>query len=74
MSNSDIEWNGTGGPRCPNHRVTLTDCQKGKGICPISGCVFEYDADAESKEKKLKINALGQMEATTDWDVQGEEK
>lgn len=49
------------GPRCPNHRVPLTDCHKGVGICPISGCHFSYKGDEEEKIRKLKINSLGQV-------------
>ena len=63
------------GPRCPNHRVLLVDCNyhDGWGICPISDCHFSFDADEYEKTKKLRINALGQMEEVGDWKVQGEE-
>lgn len=49
------------GPRCPNHRVPLTDCSHGVGICPISGCHFSYKGNEEEQIKKLKLNSLGQM-------------
>jgi len=62
-------------PRCPNHQVPLIRTNDpGVGICPISNCRFEYDADAESKAKKLKINAFGKVEEVTDWKVTGSEE
>lgn len=61
------------GPKCPNHGVPLTDCNKGKGICPISGAIFDYDADHAEKTKKLRINALGQYEEVSDWKVVGDD-
>jgi hypothetical protein len=59
------------GPRCPNHRVHLVDCNWADktGICPISSCHFTFDADEYEKTKKLKLNALGQMEEVGDWKV-----
>lgn len=41
------------GPRCPNHAVYLTDCNKGVGICPVSGVTFTYKED-KSKTKRVK--------------------
>jgi len=69
-----VDWHGTGGPRCPNHQVTLdrTDTP-GIGICPISRCEFKYDTEAQSKKKKLKITAMGMVEEP-DWQVKGEEQ
>lgn len=59
------------GPRCPNHLVGLVDCdyKTGQGICPISGCLFGFDADFAEKNKKHRINAMGQIEETADWKV-----
>jgi len=64
-----VKINGINGPRCPNHRVHLTDCKDGIGICPISSCRFTYDADEYEKTMKLKINSLGQMEEVGDWKI-----
>lgn len=63
----------SGKPKCPNHLVPLTDCKNSKGICPISGYVFEYDENHAEKTKKLRLNALGQYEEVSDWKVTGEE-
>lgn len=63
----------TKGPKCINHGVPLVDCKKGHGICPISRCVFSYDEEHAAKTKKLALNALGQMEEISDWNVTGEE-
>lgn len=62
---------GKGGPRCPNHRVHLVDCNwhDGVGICPISGARFTFDGDEYEKTKKLRLTALGTMEETGDWKV-----
>lgn len=57
------------GPRCPNHRVLLVDCNKGVGICPISGARFTYSSDELEKKTKLRLNALGQIEKKIDWNV-----
>jgi hypothetical protein len=47
----------TSGPRCPNHRVPLTRTnERNIGICPISGCRFEFKAD--DKEHSAKITPL----------------
>jgi len=64
---------GKNGPRCPNHRVHLTDCENGIGICPISGARFTFDAEEYEKTKKLQITALGTMEEVGDWKIQGKE-
>lgn len=58
----------TDGPRCPNHKVKLTDCSKGTGICPVSGAVFSYDADEAEKTKKLRLTNMGYVEEG-DWKV-----
>lgn len=63
----------TKGPQCPNHGVKLVDCNKGSGICPVSGCRFEYDEEHAEKTKKLRINALGQYEEVSDWNVKGDD-
>lgn len=57
------------GPKCPNHDVYLTDCNKGKGICPISGAIFEYDEDYAEKTKKLKLTALGEYVEESEWKI-----
>lgn len=59
------------GPRCPNHGVYLVDCdwKSQKGICPISGAIFGFDADSAKKNKKLRLTALGTMEEVSDWKV-----
>lgn len=60
-------------PRCPNHLIDLTDCHKGQGICPISGAYFSYNGDEAEKTRRLRVNALGQQEEVSDWDVKGED-
>lgn len=76
MAESDwATYYGKSGPRCPNHRVHLVDCnyKDGWGICPISGARFTFDHEEYEKTKKLKINALGEMEEQGEWKVQGHE-
>lgn len=58
------------GPKCPNHKVVLSDCKDGVGICPISGCRFSYDADEAKKTFKLKMNAFGGYAYEADWNIQ----
>ena len=61
--------NGQRGPRCPNHRVHLVDCnmKDGTGICPISGAHFTFDHQEYEKTRKLRLTALGTMEEVGDW-------
>lgn len=60
----------TRGPKCPNHGVPLNKTgDPGIGICPVSDARFTYDADEYSKNRKLKINALGEYEYEEDWKV-----
>lgn len=36
----------SGGPKCPNHRVPLISIgEKNRGQCPISQCLFDYEAE-----------------------------
>lgn len=54
------------GPRCPNHQVPLEDLQRtgpgeGVGICPISGCHFEYKADDNEAKSNKKIDKFGNI-------------
>jgi hypothetical protein len=49
-----------GGPRCPNHKVVLVDCESnsnggGVGICPISGAYFSYECEEEKEEEQYEI-------------------
>lgn len=57
------------GPVCPNHLVALLDCHNGIGICPISGVQFTYQADEKQRKRKLRVNAMGQLEEYEDYDV-----
>ncbi len=45
-------------PHCPNHGVALdlTD-EIGVGICPISGCYFQYEPILEEGKPK-KVNKI----------------
>jgi hypothetical protein len=69
------------GARCPNHQVVLVSRQKlgagkGTGICPISGCRFDYDEKNAEKTRKLKIMNIGgksKMVDDGDWKIVGEE-
>lgn len=53
----------------PNHRVKLVECHGGVGTCPISGCKFTYEANEGDKKRKLRLNALGEVEEVTDYKV-----
>ncbi len=57
-------------PRCPNHRVPLSDVDwKGQvGICPISGAIFSFDADHYEKTRKLKLTNMGYKQEG-DWKI-----
>ena len=47
-------------PQCPNHGVPLNKTgTPGIGICPISGCRFDYDDSPHGME--LVIGAGGQL-------------
>ena len=65
------------GPRCPNHGVFLDGLpvpmpSKGTGVCPISGCSFDYVVDLD--EEKLTQDKFGNITASVGWKVDGEEK
>lgn len=59
--------------RCPNHHVWLHDCSvdtqsgKGTGICPVSGCRFDFVAKLEKGIPKM-VNRIvgGKIEAVLD--------
>lgn len=48
------------GPLCPNHQceLQLTNTP-GKGICPVSGAVFEYKAEGGKQE--IKQDLMGNL-------------
>lgn len=63
-------------PSCPNHGERLEGIPfpmpaQGTGICPVSGCPFEYSA--ETDEQKVVIDKFGNPTKTLAWKVSGEE-
>jgi hypothetical protein len=61
----------TGGPKCPNHHVPLQGCsgiKSGKGVCPVSGALFDFESDAS--ETEVVLDAYGNP--TTNYILNGE--
>lgn len=63
-------------PCCPNHGEPLEGIpfpmpSKGVGICPVSGCPFEFEV--ETDETKIIIDKNGTPNKSVGWKVTGEE-
>jgi hypothetical protein len=63
-------------PRCPNHDCELEDLPfpltpKGTGICPSSGCPFEFEVELD--EEKEVMDKFGNITKQVSWKVSGEE-
>lgn len=63
-------------PKCPNHGCPLEGCgfplpSKGTGICPVSGCPFDFEV--ETDEEKIKMDKFGNPVKQVDWKVTGDE-
>lgn len=74
---SDITAKPSYTPRCPNHGAPLEGLEfpipaKGTGICPISKCEFDYEAEVD--EQKMVKDKDGNLVPSLDWKVSGEEK
>lgn len=64
-------------PECPNHREPLEGCgfplpKKGTGICPVSGCSFDFSVELD--EDKMVKDKFGAMSKSKDWKVTGDEE
>ena len=64
-------------PCCPNHNEPLEDIpfpmpSKGVGICPVSGCPFDFEVELD--ETKVVQDKNGNLEKATSWKVSGDEK
>lgn len=50
------------GPKCPNHAVPLQlTNDKGVGICPISGCYFNYSYSENEGSSEVKTDKYGKL-------------
>lgn len=64
-------------PKCPNHGCPLTDIPfpmpaKGIGICPVSGCPFEFEVDVQEGEQQMVKNKDGKLVPKPgDWKLKG---
>lgn len=61
-------------PKCPNHGCPLDGCgfplpRKGTGICPVSGCPFEFEAEVD-EEVEVK-DKDGKITKAVGWKVSG---
>lgn len=66
----------TFGPKCPNHREYLEGIgfpmpQKGTGICPVSGCPFEFTIEVD--QDITTVDKFGNVTKQTKWQVDGNE-
>ena len=66
------------GIRCPNHGVPLRDLPDpltpvGVGVCPISGCSFEYEAELDEEETETVVDKFGNTHERKKYKVTGEE-
>lgn len=65
-----------GKPCCPNHGEPLEGLpfpltKKGTGMCPVSGCHFDYVMELD--ETDMVKNKFGVMEKKKKWNVTGDE-
>lgn len=66
--------NNNKGITCPNHGCPLTDIpfpmpRKGVGICPVSGCPFDFEAEVD--EDKITRDKFGNLTKSEKWSVTG---
>lgn len=64
-------------PCCPNHKVDLVDLPfpltpKGEGVCPISGCHFDYEIELDSSV--MEMDKDGKPKKVIKFNVSGDEK
>lgn len=64
-------------PKCPNHSEPLEGIpfpipSKGTGICPVSGCPFDYEV--ETDQETVSNDKFGNVTKNLKWNVTGEEK
>ena len=63
-------------PTCPNHGCPLDGLpfplpKKGTGMCPVSGCSFDYEVELD--ENKIVLDKFGNTTKTATWSVTGDE-
>ena len=63
-------------PQCPNHAEPLEGIpfpipQKGTGMCPVSGCSFDYEVELDQAVNVVDKN--GTLTKKVGWQVNGEE-
>lgn len=63
-------------PKCPNHGCPLDGIgfpmpSKGTGICPVSGCPFDFEAEVDQETVSKDKN--GNIIKTLGWKVEGNE-
>ena len=72
-----------GRPCCPNHGEPLEGIpfpmpSKGTGMCPISGCSFDYEIEVDPEEAHMvyERNSAGNMKKVpgSKWKLSGNEK
>ena len=64
-------------PCCPNHGEPLEGLPvpltpKGTGMCPISGCSFDYSAQFEGEGVEYEKDQFGNLVAIPTYTVEGE--
>ena len=63
-------------PCCPNHGEPLEGIpfpmpSKGIGICPVSGCPFDYEVEVD--EEITLTDKFGNVTKAVKWNVSGDE-
>ena len=66
-------------PCCPNHGEPLEGLpnpltSKGTGMCPVSGCWFDYTAQFDGEDVQYEKEANGELKAIPTYKIIGEEK
>lgn len=61
---------------CPNHGEPLEGIgfpipNKGTGMCPVSGCSFDFEIETDAVEQK--VDKFGNVTKSKRWNVTGEE-
>lgn len=66
-------------PTCPNHGAPLEGIPfpmqpKGTGMCPVSGCPFDYEVDLGTEANQQVQDKFGNMTTVPKWKLTGDDK
>ena len=45
--------------------------RKGTGMCPVSGCSFDYEVEVDEKKSATAVDKFGNKTKVAEWKVEG---